>query len=470
MKQASLWRSYLKVIDNEQDLAQGLRVALYGAGVFGRRFKGYLTRERPDIAIRYYIDSYEKGSLDGVTILGPQELADRKDDFDLIIITSGRVAEISTILDTQYAGVYGVLAADYKFHVNMAGNVSFVSHVAQLSVPDGSVTIIGNHDDASYFLKLCAVEAVSMAQHVVVAPDALAAVQLQPEETVVVLGSDTYRQCVSQLEGCPAHVAVLDDSRIGNQGQRLAKEIDIQREIWVGGYREGDPLDPLSPTKYQHMGWLSSAYVVYLTAIRPYIHADTVALEIGCGGGAWSKAIATHAPRELWCVDVLSAEQNRFWANVEQKESITYLQVNDFSCSAIPDNHFDYFFSFGCFCHLSFEAISEYMTNIYPKLKSGARCILMVADYDKFNRAYRDHHENLVHLVPTALQDSARDLCLRMDRSFKDKNENMTPGPGRWFHAGVDRTCTMLESIGFSIVERDMNTNIRDPLIHFMKR
>ncbi|MGH7334128.1 MAG: hypothetical protein ACREKS_15570, partial [Candidatus Rokuibacteriota bacterium] len=51
----------------------------------------------------------------------------------------------------------------------------------------------------------------------------------------------------------------------------------------------------------------------------------------------------------------------------------------------------------------------------------------------------------------------------------KDKNEDSGPRPGRWFHAGTDRTVKMLAKVGYTIVERDVGLVHRDPIIHFRK-
>ncbi len=48
----------------------------------------------------------------------------------------------------------------------------------------------------------------------------------------------------------------------------------------------------------------------------------------------------------------------------------------------LPDNKFSYLFSFGCFCHISFDGITEYMKKLFPKLREGANCFVMVADYE----------------------------------------------------------------------------------------
>ena len=40
---------------------------------------------------------------------------------------------------------------------------------------------------------------------------------------------------------------------------------------------------------------------------------------------------------------------------------------------------------------------------------------------------------------------------------------------GKWHDAGQDRTCEMLEKIGYKIIEKDVGTIPRDPIIHFIK-
>ena len=56
----------------------------------------------------------------------------------------------------------------------------------------------------------------------------------------------------------------------------------------------------------------------------------------------------------------------------------------------LPDNHFDFVFSIGCLCHVSFDGITAYARSLFPKLKPGANCFWLVADYDKYNRALAD--------------------------------------------------------------------------------
>jgi hypothetical protein len=49
-----------------------------------------------------------------------------------------------------------------------------------------------------------------------------------------------------------------------------------------------------------------------------------------------------------------------------------------------------------------------------------------------------------------------------------DKND-IAPEPGKWYHAGTKETCQFLESVGWEIIEQDIDLCPRDPIIHFRK-
>lgn len=260
---------------------------------------------------------------------------------------------------------------------------------------------------------------------------------------------------------------------------KLKNELNSFQSIWEGGYYEGDPLDPLSNSSYYPQGYISILYAVYLICIKPYVNSNSTVLEIGCGRGAWTK---TFLPaKEIWCLDALSAEHNGFWEYVGKRPNINYFKVDDFSCSMLPENHFDYFFSFGALCHVSFEGISEYLKNIYPKLKPGATCFIMVADYDKYNKSFKeiDKHIGTIQGLEKNLHEPEHPVIRLLKRVFKtkyysfqyqeDKNEDNIPRPGRWYNAGIERTCKTLEQLGYKVISRDLEIIARDPVIQFTK-
>jgi hypothetical protein len=123
----------------------------------------------------------------------------------------------------------------------------------------------------------------------------------------------------------------------------------------------------------------------------------------------------------------------------------------------------------------------------------------MIADYDKANRL---REESWRYNAPTRIAEGRRRWHLaRVDRflahkmgrasllparlqarlaapfprkaaapfPYKDKAEDPLPRPGRWFHAGTDRTVHLLERIGYAVVQKDIGLLWRDPIVHFRK-
>jgi hypothetical protein len=256
--------------------------------------------------------------------------------------------------------------------------------------------------------------------------------------------------------------------------ERLSAEIASFKRLWQGGYFEGDPLDPLARSGYGQLGFMSILHATYLRCIKPYVNLETIALEIGPGRGAWTKALLS--AREVWCLDVLSAEHNRFYDYLGHPLNVRYFQVYDFNCSVIPENYFTYMFSFGCLCHVSFEGIRKYAKNIFPKLRQGSDCFWMVADYRKYSAAMKNLDRLSIYqriLPPKRLYSPMRWLLRLVAHSKADsrplKDEDDVPRPGRWYDAGIERTCAMLESVGYQVIDPDVGVNHRDPVIYFIK-
>lgn len=204
---------------------------------------------------------------------------------------------------------------------------------------------------------------------------------------------------------------------------------------WEGGYYEGDPLNPFSQSSYKSLSFMSILYATYLLCIKPYINEEVTALEIGPGRGAWSKCMLGF--KKLIVMDPISAEETHFYDYVGRHENVHYEKIEDFSCSFLDDNSIGYMFSFGCLCHVPFDGIVAYAENLYPKLKTGAACFWMISDSEQ--------HLRMAH------------------EPIPDK------GAGCWHDAGKQRTCELLRSIGYEIVDSDVGTCLRDPIIHFRK-
>lgn len=244
--------------------------------------------------------------------------------------------------------------------------------------------------------------------------------------------------------------------------------------IWRGGYYEGDPSDPAGPSSYGELGYISVLHATYLRCIKPYIAIDTVALEIGPGRGAWTKALL--AAKEVHVLDAMSAEHNGFYDFVGRHSHVYYHEVDDFRCEVLPNDHFTYMFSFGCLCHVSFQGISEYAVSLFPKLKRGCMCFWMVGDYTKYSEALK-LREALSPLPPLLSLRRRYAPLMWAYKAIRQRKLDVCPQPtsdsdrtpGRWYNAGTERTCSMLEEVGYRIVDRDVGTVLRDPIICFMK-
>lgn len=258
---------------------------------------------------------------------------------------------------------------------------------------------------------------------------------------------------------------------------KLAAELKSFENLWKGGYFEGDPLNPISRSSYHQLGFISVLHATYLQCIKPYVNNHTISLEIGPGRGAWTKALLPS--KEVYALDALPEEYNGFFKHLGYPENVKYFQVKDFECEMLPDNYFNYMFSFGCLCHVSFEGIAKYAVKIYPKLKRDSNCFWMVADYDKFDRAVSNQTNLSVYNTCVALMPKSRRylplkwlLLYFMERQklqFIEADENTEPKSGRWYHAGIERTCSMLQEVGYQVVDSDVGTCLRDPIIHFIK-
>jgi hypothetical protein len=255
---------------------------------------------------------------------------------------------------------------------------------------------------------------------------------------------------------------------------RLSEEIESFESLWPGGYYAGDPLEPTGQSAYRELGFINVLHVAYLRCIKPYVGSETIALEIGPGRGAFTRTLLSC--KEVWCLDALPEDHNKFYEFLGYPSNVKYFQVTDFSCDMLPDNYFTYMFSFGTLCHVSFDGITEYARNLFPKLRQSANCFWMIADYQKYNSALNNLARLSIveNLFPggrryLGLKAAIRSLTAMRVKRLEIKDRDHLPRPGRWYDAGIERTCTMLEKVGYKIIDQDTGVNLRDPVIHFVR-
>lgn len=157
--------------------------------------------------------------------------------------------------------------------------------------------------------------------------------------------------------------------------------------------------------------------------VYPYASLEKNALEIGSGGGSFTKRLIDKF-NTLTAIDVIRKPKSLSWDNLK------YIELNDsnrFSCPLDRDS-IDFGFSYGLFCHLSNTQIKQYLTSINKVLKEGSFFIFMLSNFKHTSKISGDEHElgtllNMGHYV----QD-LRTIELVVDfNEWEIINNNMIP-------------------------------------------
>ncbi len=89
-----------------EQIPNNKKVAIFGTGEIGIAIKNFIVSNRPDLKINFFIDSFKKGSFDGIKIINLKELEENKSSIDYAIITTRNFAhdiiEIFKFLNISY--------------------------------------------------------------------------------------------------------------------------------------------------------------------------------------------------------------------------------------------------------------------------------------------------------------------------------------------------------------------------------
>jgi SAM-dependent methyltransferase len=236
---------------------------------------------------------------------------------------------------------------------------------------------------------------------------------------------------------------------------KTKQEIDSFQNIWNGGFRTG------YSTKRNQKG------------IELYLEKNMKGkclLEIGCGGGQWSKFIyELNIFDKIYCIDVLSEEHNNFWNYIghEKKDKITYFQVKDFSLDCIPNNSLDYVFSYDVFCHISYFGHEEYLKNLSNKCKSQCELFIMYADPYKYFKNEPEHiHIQYNYAKYKGITVKNNDELAK----FLVDDCNSEPIPGRWYWIGINNFIKLCNTNNYEVINTDLNIDKTNPITLFKKK
>ena len=126
-------------------------------------------------------------------------------------------------------------------------------------------------------------------------------------------------------------------------------------------------------------GYLRAALDKYL---RPYVKPDSTVVEIGSGGGRWTKYLLE--ARKVFAVDVSSEFfpmlKERF---PDAKDKLVFYQTSGTELDGIDSETIDFVYSFGVFVHIEPEDIDSYLGEIKRVLKPDAFATIQYADKTK---------------------------------------------------------------------------------------
>ena len=240
---------------------------------------------------------------------------------------------------------------------------------------------------------------------------------------------------------------------------KLQKEIDSFQKVWKGGYNTG-----YSQKRNQ------AGLEIYL--------ADKLRgknlLEIGCGGGQWSKFILNlDIFEKIYCIDVLSEEHNEFWKYLgeDAKKVVEYIQVENFNLDFIEDNSLDYVFSYDVFCHMSYSTIEAYLNSLYKKCNKEAKLLIMYADPAKYLKSEPENRYHVIKYLPKKKFMYKISNKLLISNAIEDRDgEPSSPDyEPRWYWIGIENFINLCQKSGFEIINEDLNIDKTNPITLFKK-
>jgi len=162
----------------------------------------------------------------------------------------------------------------------------------------------------------------------------------------------------------------LDMLRNGQHGliSRLRRARDAFRAHKTYGLEWGDP-ERDEPLIYVKRHFLA-----------PYVTPKTTALEIGPGGGRWTRYLL--AARRVYAVDYHQELLDELAVNF-RADNLISIKNNGTDLPGVPPASVDFVFSFGVFVHLDLDLIDAYLRSFKSVLKGGGNIVLQYADKTK---------------------------------------------------------------------------------------
>lgn len=219
--------------------------------------------------------------------------------------------------------------------------------------------------------------------------------------------------------------------------------LEWMRQEFDYGYSSGNVLaDPPDPHRLKEEAMIGGSYRrVFLDIVAPLLRPDMTVLELGPGGGSWTRALLEHLPEgRLHTVDFQDIGR---WIDIPSYNGrLVHHQVQDNEFTSVSDGSFDFFFTWGVICHWAQGDIEHILRRVKPKMKPGAQAVLNYAAWEKLDRYGWERGG-----VPVSFQ------------SLPD--EEMW-----WPRNSVAEMSDLCRRAGWTVLAADLNAVERDGVIH----
>jgi ubiquinone/menaquinone biosynthesis C-methylase UbiE len=212
------------------------------------------------------------------------------------------------------------------------------------------------------------------------------------------------------------HLDMYQDYRQRNSFlSRLRRAVrELRPSTQLYGLEWGDP-EVFRPLKFVRDQYL-----------LPYVNPQHTAVEIGPGGGRWTRYLLGFG--QLYVVDY-HAELLQELKKHFNRPNMQFVHNHGTDFPGIADDSIDFIFSFGCFVHLDAHLIEQYLKNMRRILKGTGNALIQYSDKTK--------------------------IIAQTNRGFAENNP--------------DRMRKMVMESGFRILEEDLTTMWHSSIIRFSR-
>lgn len=177
------------------------------------------------------------------------------------------------------------------------------------------------------------------------------------------------------------HKKMLRESKRANSfPRRVLKSIRATQRSWIYGNEWGSISD-VPPLRHTLTHWL-----------EPYVRGDQVAIEIGPGGGRWTRHLLGFG--EIYAVEYYPELMAELKRNFAGRPNIKFVLNNGSDFPGVADESVDFCFSFGVFVHLDLPIIEAYLESLRRVMKPSANIVIHYSDMNKIMARKNDGFSN----------------------------------------------------------------------------